>query len=258
MKTIKTKQVSFFLLFGALVLVLVPPVFASLEEIETAIVQEDFEKAGRLAEDFLKGKPNKNDSKKALHYLGITQLWLNKTQDARETFRQLLKEAPEPTWRDRASIGIADSYYLEGHYDLALEEVERLFANSPRSEYLSLIYLKMARCHLKLARWQKAEEYLKRIANDFPGSLEAQSAKRLLEEKQYFAVQVGAFLERNRAEALTVELKEKGEYAYIIETLDKENRKFYRVRVGKFALLDEAQSLKTKLTNLGYPTRIYP
>jgi hypothetical protein len=54
------------------------------------------------------------------------------------------------------------------------------------------------------------------------------------------------------------ELKSKKEYAYIVETMDRHKRKFYRVRVGQLILLDEAQKLKSRLSKLGYPTKIYP
>ncbi len=99
---------------------------------------------------------------------------------------------------------------------------------------------------------------LKKITKRFPESLEAHVAKQFLNEKQYFAVQVGAFIERNRAEKLITELQEKGEYAYIVETIDQQKRKFYRVRVGQIALMDEAQKLKLKLSEAGYPSEIYP
>ena len=100
--------------------------------------------------------------------------------------------------------------------------------------------------------------YLSKILQQFPNSVEAQTAKQLLEEKQYFAVQVGAFRERARAEQLVSELKQKEEYAYIVETIDQQNATFYRVRVGQLAILNEAQKLHTKLAKFGYPTQIYP
>jgi len=129
---------------------------------------------------------------------------------------------------------------------------------SPKSEYLGLIYLKLATGYLKIARWQKAKQYLHQLIKEFPGSFEAHRAKQLLAEKQYYAVQVGAFLNRNHADKLVSELSRRGEYAYIIEMVDRQGRKFYRVRVGKLALLDEAEKLKSKLTGLGYPTHIFP
>ena len=133
-----------------------------------------------------------------------------------------------------------------------------LLKKGPRSEIESLVYLKLARANLKLSRWEEAQKYLKKIIKDFPQSPESHLAKQLLEEKQYFTVQVGAFLDRDKAETLTVDLKDKGEYAYIIETMDSSGRQFYRVRVGQLAVLDEANKLSQKLSSLGYPAQVYP
>ena len=65
-------------------------------------------------------------------------------------------------------------------------------------------------------------------------------------------------MERRLAEALVDELKQKEEYAYIIESVDSQNRKFYRVRVGQLAMLKDAQALKNRLAKSGYPAQIYP
>lgn len=230
----------------------------TLKDIETAILEEDYQKAEHVAAEFINSKPEKKDLDEALYFLGLSQLHLEDYQESRKTFNLLLSGFPKGTLRDKAYLGFIDSLYLDGQYEGALKIAQEFLAKAPNSEYLSLAYLKLARSNLKLARWQEAKGYLKKIVNEFPDSLEAYSAKQLLEEKQYFAVQVGAFLDRGRAEKLVSELNQKGEYAYIVETIDRQNQKFYRVRVGKSAVLTEAQQLESKLTRLGYPARIYP
>ena len=231
---------------------------ASLKDIETAIIEENFAKAGDLARQLIETKPIKSELDSALYYLGLSQLRLSDYEEARKTFNLLISGFPKENLRDKAYLGFIDSLNMEGKYPAALQIAEELLSKSPRSEYLSLIYLKLARINLRLGEWQKAKNYLKKIAGDFPDSMEAHTAKQLLEEKQYFAVQVGAFLDQSRAEKLVEELTEVGEYAYIVETVDREGKKFFRVRVGKLALLDEAQKLESKLKSMGYPTSIYP
>ena len=230
----------------------------ALRDIETAIIKEEYEKAGKLAQEFINTKPLKSELDEALYYLGLSHLRLTHYEEAQNTFNLLISGFPKENLRDKAYLGYIDSLYMNGKYPGALKVAEELLIKNPRSEFLSLIYLKLARTNLKLTKWRKAKDYLKKIVNDFPDSLEAHTAKQLLEEKQYFAVQVGAFLDQGRAEKLATELKGKGEYAYIVETVDREGKKFYRVRVGQLALLDEAQKLESKLNKLGYPTSIYP
>ena len=128
----------------------------------------------------------------------------------------------------------------------------------PKSEMMGLMYLKAARSNLKLARWIKAKEFLQRILKEYPESFESGVARQLLEEKQYFTVQVGAFTEQPRAERLVKELIQRKEYAYIVETRSPDGKIFFRVRVGQMTALKDAQALESKLSSFGYPTRSYP
>ena len=107
-------------------------------------------------------------------------------------------------------------------------------------------------------RWEDANKFLTKIVSDFPQSPEAPIAKQLLEEKQYFAVQVGSFLDKSRALELIEDLKGSGQYSYVVETTAPDGEVFYRVRVGQMSSLKDAEELKNRLDKLGYPTLIYP
>ena len=230
----------------------------SMRDVETAIIEQNYEQAKQIAEQLLTSAPNEDQSYELRYYLGLCDLRLERYDEARKVFDRLIKKKINGNLRDKAYLGLFDSYYMDGYYKKALQVINRLSKLSPKSEFLSLIYLKLARVNLKLARWYKAREYLEKIITEFPNSLEVHSAKQLLNEKQYFSVQVGAFMDHQRAEKLITELKEKGEYAYMVETYDPKDQKFYRVRVGQLVLLDSAQKLKLKLSKEGYPAQIYP
>ncbi|MCK4882248.1 MAG: SPOR domain-containing protein [Candidatus Omnitrophica bacterium] len=230
----------------------------SLKNIETAIIKQDYKLAKEIASQLLSSELKADERDDILYYSGLCDLRLGQYAQARETFTKLTKKKIDGTLADKAYLGLFDGYYGDGHYKQAQRVAKRLLKVSPESEFLSLIYLKLARVNLKLTQWNQAREYLTKITVQFPDSLDAHVAKQLLNEKQYFAVQVGAFIDRKRAESLSVELQQKGEYAYIVETVDPKGRTFYRVRVGQLALLDEARKLKLKLSKEGYPTEIYP
>jgi len=229
-----------------------------LSDIQAAIIEGNYQKAYDQAKVFIKQNPSKSQSDQAQYYLGLSLLWLDKPAQAEEIFHTLTMYDPDKELLDRTYIGIIDAHYMEEHYQESIAEAQDLLKRSPNSEFLSLVYLKLARAHLKLAQWDIARDYLNRIIKNYPNSPEVHSAKQLLEEKQYFAVQVGSFLEADRAKKLADELQQRGEYAYIVQTTDKSGRMFYRVRVGNFSFLNEAQSLKKKLSKQGYPTQIYP
>ena len=229
-----------------------------LGDIETAILKEDYTPAQNLARDLLKGQPPKDISNEARYYLGLSLLRQNQYEPAKEIFTELSRSNLAAQLRDKVFLGLFDSYYMAEHYPQALKIGTKMLKQSPHSEFLSLMYLKMARVDLKLTRWKEAGEYLRDILKDFSDSLEARVAKQLLEEKQYFSVQIGAFMDQTRAEQLVSELTQRKQYAYIVETTDWENTKFYRVRVGQLSLLEDAQKLKNEISSQGYPAQIYP
>lgn len=231
---------------------------ADFSNIETAIIQQDYKEAEKLAQQMLSQNIDKDIENQARYFLGLSELRLGNYDEAKENFEKLSKLKLELNLQDKVYLGLFDVYYLQENYSKALEIVRDLIKENPKSEFLSLAYLKLARVSMKQAQWNDARTYLKKIINNYPDSMEVHSAKRLLEEKQYFAVQVGSFLERERAQKLVDKLTRRKEYAYIVETKDRMGKKFYRVRVGQLSLLSEAKELRTKLSGQGYPTAIYP
>ncbi len=229
-----------------------------LSDIETALIQERYQEAENMVQSFIDSYPLQDEYQQALYYLGLIRLRQGQYPKARETFRICLQDTFRRPIYDKAYIGLIDSYYLEGNFKEGLKLAEELYEHKPDSEILSLVYLKIARGNLKLSRWKKARQYLRKIINKYPESLEAHLAEQLMDEEKYFAVQVGSFLDRERAERLLAELRSKGQYAYIVETTDPEEKTFYRVRVGEMTDLQQANRLKERLNSFGYPTRIYP
>ena len=233
-------------------------VYAALPDIEAAVMNKDYAQVRELASQVLKDSNDASQRTEAQYYFGLAQLRLGQYADANKAFQVVMDAHPPQDIYDRAALGMTEGFYMAGFYKDSLEAGEHLLKRSPHSSFLSLIYLKIARANLKLMRWEKANEYLNKIINEFPQSPEAPIARQLLEEKQYFAVQVGSFLDKGRAITLIDDLKAGGQYAYVVETTAADGQKFYRVRVGQMSSLKDAEDLKKRLSTLGYPTMIYP
>jgi tetratricopeptide (TPR) repeat protein len=221
-------------------------------------MNKNYEQARDLSQELLKNTAVHQNRIQAQYYLGISQVRLGQYVEARSLFQIVMSMAEDQDLHDRAALGMIEALYKPGLYQDALKTTKELLEKNPKSSFLSLIYLKKARIYLKLSQWAKAKEYLQRVIEEFPKSIEAPIAQDLMEEKEHFAVQVGAYLDKEIAIKLTEDLKAKGQYAYIIETVSSENKKFYRVRVGQTTSILDAQTLESKLCKLGYPTLICP
>jgi len=231
---------------------------AALPKIEAAMIKKDYAQARDLASQVLKSNNDLSQLAEARYYFGLAQLRLGQFAAARNAFQIVMDAHPNQDIYDQAALGIAEEFYITGFYQYALDTVQQLLKNSPHSSFLSVIYLKIAGSDLKLSKWENANEYLNKVINEFPKSQEAYIAKQLLEEKQYFSVQIGAFLDKKRAINLIENLKVGGNDAYMIEIRATDGERFYRVRIGKMSSLKEAEELEQRITKLGYPALIYP
>ena len=252
------KKIGLFFIFISFFILLVSAEAVVINDIKTAILKEDFDKAKELSSNLLSEALSKREKIEVRYYLAVSELYLGAYEKALDIFEEVVQEADSKDLHDQALIGIVNAHYLMGNYDIVLRKAQNLLNQRPDSNFLSTIYLKSARANLKLARWDEARKVLRKIEEEFPDSLEAFIAKQLLEEKKYFTVQVGAFLDQKRSENLVLELKSKGQYGYIVETTDSEGQKFYRVRIGELTSLEKAKRLRSKLSDIGYPTIIYP
>jgi tetratricopeptide (TPR) repeat protein len=235
-----------------------PLAYAALPDIEAAVMNKDYAQAKDLASRIIKDSHNPAQRTEAQYYYGLAQLRLGEYADARSAFQSVMSTHPSQDIYDKAALSLTEGFYLDGFYTDALNTANQLLKKSPYSSFLSLIYFKIAGADLKLMRWEDADQYLNKIINEFPESPEALVAKQLLEEKQYFAVQVGSFLNKVGAFSLIHDLKGIGQYAYVVETSTSDGQKYYRVRVGQMSSLKDAEDLKKRLDKLGYSTLIYP
>jgi rare lipoprotein A len=88
-----------------------------------------------------------------------------------------------------------------------------------------------------------------------PVRLEVLGHRNARMEAAAFAVQVGAFADPRNAERLKASLEKR--FAYVrVATLNDEQGRYYRVRVGRFARRVDAVEIARTITPLGLPTVI--
>src|SRR3989338_1769462 len=120
---------------GTAVVVLVTPFpvdAAGLLYIQSAIMQDDYPKAEKLARSFIAGRPPKAELNEALYYLGLSQLRQGDYIDARGSFLQLTQDSQDVHMRDRGYLGLIDSYLLDEQYPPAVEEANKLLSLNPQ------------------------------------------------------------------------------------------------------------------------------
>lgn len=189
--------------------------------------------------------------------LGLSQMKEGKLDEARTSLGILIRNFPKSELVQRAHLALADTYFLEENFEVAVKIYSDILRNYPNSGLMSLVYFRLGQTNLKLGHWQEARRYLRKTKDKFPVSLVSGLAARLLEYEYFFTIQVGSFKDYKRAKSLTNELVAKDYDSYIIE-IKVDNDRFYRVKVGKLSSRKEAIQLKERLSRQGYPAIICP
>lgn len=194
-----------------------------------------------------------------LYYiLGLSYLKDGNYLRASDIFEIILKEFKDTQFSADATAGLADAYFLKGDYDRAENIYKELLNQKQNSKLKPLLYCRLSQCSAKLGDAQGAKDYLNKLKQEFPLSLEtAQGAVGITEDSFYYSVQVGSFSSSVNANNLKQELAAKG-YLAFVEEASSGNRTTYRVKAGKVHLRQEAAELEKKLSGEGYPTKISP
>lgn len=236
------------------------PVFAveSLDTVRILLLQNDTNGTIKECQRIISSTNDKELISQAYYIMGLALLKELRPSEARSNFGIILNEFKDTNIVNYARVGIADSYFQEQNFQNAYLEYKNLLSRYPPVSFKNTLQFKLARCLVKLGRWQEAKELFNRIKTEYPLSFEADLSGNVLDENLfYFTVQVSAFKERDRAQSLCEKLKQKGYDAFIYR-ITKDSSTYYRVRVGRFNSQEEAKATAEKLKQDGYSVRIYP
>ncbi|MEA3305923.1 MAG: tetratricopeptide repeat protein, partial [Candidatus Omnitrophota bacterium] len=90
---------------------------SALEKAEKAFIKGEYEEVLRIGSSYLTycAKPDE----KMQYLMGKTLLKLKRFDEARNRFSRILNDSDDYRFLDKACIGLADSYYIEGDYKKA-------------------------------------------------------------------------------------------------------------------------------------------
>ncbi|MCP4651762.1 MAG: tetratricopeptide repeat protein [Candidatus Omnitrophica bacterium] len=191
-----------------------------------------------------------------LYFLGLNYIKIGDYAAARKYFKKILRQFPGSKFTEQARIKMADIYFLEKNFTQAKIMYNEIKRKYKISNFLPLVYLRLAQISAKEGLWRDKNKYLNVIENKYPQSSEMRYVKVLRSHGNYFTVQVGAFSSQENANTIKKELQNR--YSVYIVSDIKDNLTIYKVRVGKFQRRKSAQTAYAKLLNEGYPAIIYP
>lgn len=96
-------------------------------------------------------------------------------------FRQFLVSFPQSQLADNAQYWLAESHYVSGDFQKALDEFKVVVDKYPRSRKVPDALLKMGYCNYELQRWDAARAALQRVQAEFAETTAARLAEQRLD-----------------------------------------------------------------------------
>jgi tetratricopeptide (TPR) repeat protein len=216
-----------------------------------------YEDAESFHEDAIELLASMNDGGKAPYivrnYLEISRCLLsrNEYERAEDLLKRIIGTAQNPLVRQEAYVLLAESGSKSGNVGISMSAYRELSDKFPDSIYRG-----------------KAKKRMAELGQPAPGQAPegklgyydpSVTSGTYLYGKEYekppiegkFSIQIGSFSIEANAQKLVGILEEGGYGAFIVETA-LEQKQLFRVRVGGYVSVEEAQAAKSKLESMGY------
>ncbi len=195
----------------------------------------------------------------AMLILGKALLAEKQYGEARSYFKQILLENPRKLpFRDQAEMGVADSFFLAGNFEVAARLYEEIPSAFPASPAIPTAYYNLVLACQKLGRFTQAQSYAHELETRYPKSFEAERLRQgEVEINDSWGVELGASYDLSTAQRLRDTLVGQGYRAYIHRARSGSDTVF-EVRLGGFRARTEAELAARELAAQGHPARVFP
>ena len=143
---------------------------------ETARLQAAVEAFQAVANTY----PNTASGLAAKYQAAAADLSLNKLPDAEKGFQDVMNDAPKSLYGPLARLGLAGTYAAEKQYDKAIQIYNDLAAQRDSTLPVDGILMQLGDACMRAGKSQDARAAFKRVVDEFPDSVYAQTAKTQL------------------------------------------------------------------------------
>jgi tetratricopeptide (TPR) repeat protein len=261
------RRIVSFVIFVNLVIFVNAGYCLDLDKMKAAYLDCEYKTAISEGEKILLTSVNHSGFDELYYYLGLSYLKDNNHVRASDMFDRVLGEFKKSRFSEQAKLALGDTCFMQGDFAKA-ERLYNELLNSADTKLKPAVLYRLNQAALKQGDSANSKEYLEKLKQDYPFSLEAKLNKEAnvaTDDKPsesilsgpIYSVQVGFFSSKENALNFTDELTQKNFPAYAEKDIVG-GKESYRVKVGKLKTRQEAQDLEKKLSQAGYPTKVCP
>ena len=235
---------------------------AEIERVKACFMQGDYRGAIMEGEKVLGSNIDKQHSDELYYLLGLSYLKDENYLRASDIFSIIINEFKDSRFKEEATIGLGDSFFLQGDLNGAKKCYSGLLKSNQSTKLKAQIYSRLSQVAFKQGDTVEGKAYADKLKSEFPLSPDSMLNTDICslpgKTEVYYSAQVGSFSSGVNANNLASILIKKGYPAFVEEGVSKGKDRIYRVKVGKFSERKEASRINDKLIREGYPTKICP
>lgn len=199
-----------------------------------------YEEAERSMTKFIGRYSSSPASAEAYYVRGMARLALGQRGEAGEDFHAALKASKRRELTARAQAGLGNMAFDDGDYESAAKWLGKslpvLSAEPPADE----ITYRLGVSYQRVGGWSQARKLFARIVEDYPDRpIEALARRQAAWNREYFAIQCGAFRQGANADKQAELLRRQGINAESIPDT-WEDQPLFVVQVGRFDTYQQA------------------
>ncbi len=213
----------------------------TLNEARTSYERGDYSAANRKLDQLIRDYPTYTQTAEAYYLRALCHTARSNMGRAGEDVKQCIAKSSDPTLTAKAHAMAGAILFDQGNADAAAGHYRKALRNLPKESQNDLVYYRYGICLQRLGRWKEAKAQFATILKQYRGSSLAEHAQRLHDwSHPYFAIQCGAFRDRDRAATLARELG-RSRINATVERRITAGEPLHTVLAGRYTTYEEAR-----------------
>lgn len=213
----------------------------TLREARSSYERGDYAAADRQLDEVIRDYPTYSQTAEAYYLRALCHAARSNMGPAGEDAKLCIAKSSDPMLTAKAHAMVGAVLFDQGNAEAAVSHYAKALPNLPKESQNDLVYYRYGICLQRVGRWQEAKSQFMTLLKEHRGSSLAEHARRLHDwSHAYFAIQCGAFRDRDRAETLARELG-RSRLSVSVEPRATTGETLYSVLAGRYATYEEAR-----------------
>lgn len=218
-----------------------PNMRQAIVDADRAYRKHDIATATKKSDEVIAQFASVPETAEAYYVRALCRIDQGRARDAMADLQTCLQLSKRPDLTARAYASLGGIQHDLGQLQAASVSFQKSLQNLPNAPPADQVRLRYGICLQRLGKWDEARTQFSTLLSRFPSSPYAEDARRRLNwNNAFYAIQCGAFVKQNQADALIQKLRSAFSESWV-DSESRFGRPMYVVYAGKYGTFAEAE-----------------